>query len=634
MDVFDLYAKIALDSSEYEDGLNKSSEKTSTFADKLKSGLATAAKVGAAAITAVTAATTAMTAAVAKGVSDTASYGDNIDKMSQKLGMSAEKYQEWDAVMQHSGTSIDSMQSSMKTLASAAETGNAAFEKLGLTQEQISSMGQEELFSATITALQDVSDETQRTYLASQLLGRGATELGPLLNTSAEDTQAMKDRVHELGGVMSDEAVKAAAAYQDSLQDMQTAISGLQRGLTGKMLPSITTVMDGLTELFSGNGDEGIALVTEGLNDFVTQISEALPQVVDSGMQIIDGLVGAIMNNLGPLIQAGTNIIIQLVTGIVSYFPQLVDGAVQIIQQLVDGISDNLGPLLEAASATILALADGLAEALPDLVPTCWGIVLKIVETLIDNVDQLVDAAIAIITALAEGVINALPTLMEKAPIIIAKLVAAIVKNAPKLLVAASDLIEMLCQGISDSLVAVGNAAADVVNAIKEQITGAATKALEWGKDLMQNFIDGIKGKITALKDTASSVAQTVKNFLGFSEPKEGPLSNFHTYAPDMMELFAKGIRDNEDIVTSQISKSFDFGGMDFGTANVDFASSGLGMSSAGIINSVASGAQSESGGSYTFNLMFPNGDKFASYYLPSIISVAKANGTPIVNPA
>ena len=47
---------------------------------------------------------------------------------------------------------------------------------------------------------------------------------------------------------------------------------------------------------------------------------------------------------------------------------------------------------------------------------------------------------------------------------------------------------------------------------------------------------------------------------LGFSEPKEGPLSNFHTYAPDMMELFAKGIRDNEHLITDQIRSSFNLG--------------------------------------------------------------------------
>ncbi|MBO5569206.1 MAG: hypothetical protein J6A79_09805 [Clostridia bacterium] len=147
-----------------------------------------AAKGAVTAVTAVTGATVAMGTAVVKSASATAQYGDNIDKMSQKMGMTAEAYQEWDAVMQHSGTSMETMKASMKTLANAAESGNAAFATLGITEEDLATLNQQELFERTIAGLQNMEDGTQRTYVAGQLLGRGATELGALLNTSAEDT--------------------------------------------------------------------------------------------------------------------------------------------------------------------------------------------------------------------------------------------------------------------------------------------------------------------------------------------------------------------------------------------------------------------------------------------------------------
>ena len=84
--------------------------------------------------------------------------------------------------------------------------------------------------------------------------------------------------------------------------------------------------------------------------------------------------------------------------------------------------------------------------------------------------------------------------------------------------------------------------------------------AFTWGRDMLQNFINGIKAMWNSLKQTVSAMAQTVRDFLGFSEPKKGPLSNFHTYAPDMMNLFIKGIKDNEKRLTDQIEKTFDFG--------------------------------------------------------------------------
>ena len=63
MNLFDLYAKISLDKDDYEKGLGEASGKTSSFADKLKSGLSTAAKVGGAAITAAAAGVAALTKA-------------------------------------------------------------------------------------------------------------------------------------------------------------------------------------------------------------------------------------------------------------------------------------------------------------------------------------------------------------------------------------------------------------------------------------------------------------------------------------------------------------------------------------------------------------------------------------------
>ena len=556
MNVFELYAKIALDTGEYEKGLEDASRKTSSFGDKVK----TAFKVGGAAIAAVKTATAALTAQMVKGAGEVAAYGDNIDKMSQKMGLSATAYQEWDAVMQHSGTSIESLQAGMKTLANAVESGNKAFSRLGITEEDIASMNNEELFSATITALQNVENETERTYLAGQLLGRGATELGALLNTSAEDTQAMKDRVHELGGVMSDEAVKASARYQDSLQDMQTAIGGVKRGIVGDFLPSITDVMDGLTELFSGG--DGMEKISQGIDGIVQGIGDAAPRILEVGSQIVLALGNAVTANLPSLLDAGVQAVLTIGTGLVEQLPTIVDAGLDVI----------------------LSLANGIVENLPTLIPTIIQVVLQIVDTLTqpDTLSALIDASIAIILALAAGLIDAFPRLLEKLPELVENIATTLVENAPKVLSAAWELVKTLAKGIIDTLPKIKEAAekligvyvdyirgqfenlkdlgGKIIEKVKDGLTEAIESAKQWGKDLIDNFVQGIKDRIQHVIDTIKEVAQKVKDYLGFSEPKMGPLSNFHTYAPDMMKLFAEGVRDNTALITNQIDKSFDFG--------------------------------------------------------------------------
>ena len=365
-----------------------------SFGKGFASVMGTTGKVMAGAVAAGGAAIGAMGAKFISASGDVAAYGDNIDKMSQKMGLTAEAYQEWDAVMQHSGTSMETMKASMKTLANAAQTGNDAFEQLGISQEQLANMSQQDIFEATIAGLQNVEDTTQRTYLAGKLLGRGATELGPLLNSSAEETQAMRDRVKELGGVMSNDAVKAAAAYQDQLQDMQTAFSGLSRNMMSEFLPDVTTVMAGLTEIFSGNTEGGLGMITEGINGIANNLTQALPQLMQVASGIVTALGQAIVQNLPMLLSTGISILQQLATGILQAIPTMLPTIIDFVVELGNMIIESLPLLVEAAAQIIVNLALGIAQALPELIPTIVNVVMSIALYLIENIDLLIDAAL------------------------------------------------------------------------------------------------------------------------------------------------------------------------------------------------------------------------------------------------
>lgn len=523
MTIFDLAAKITLDASEYEKGLGKSKESASKFGETLK----TAFKVGGAAIAAVTTATTAMTAAIVKSTGQVAAYGDNIDKMSQKMGLSAEAYQEWDAVLQHSGSSIDAMSRGMVTLQKKAADGADAFEKLGLSQEQVSNMSTEDLFEATISGLQGMEEGAERTALASELLGGAAKELGPLLNTSAEDTAAMRKRVHELGGVMSNEAVKSAAAYQDSLQDMQTAFSGLSRGMISKFLPSIAQVMDGLTNLFSGDTESGLSLISNGITNLVNNITEKLPAFINVGVQILKSIGTAIIDNL----------------------PQLASAATKIILQVFDFLIQSAPILIDAALEILLALADGLIKNLPTLIPAVVDVIMTIIDKLTepDTLAMLLVAAAQIIVALAKGLVDAIPKVLEKVPVILENLVSALKKAAPGLWEAAKELIAQLWNGIKiefgtvmgwglkilnkiwagfkENWAFVKTWGASLINRVVSGFSDAYSAVKEIGKNIVRGIWDGISGMASWLSDKvtgwAGDLVGGVADFLGIASPSK-----------------------------------------------------------------------------------------------------------------
>lgn len=342
----------------------KSSGKSSgsMFAGAFKKAIGT----GAAITAGVTAAVGGATAALTKAVGGVAEYGDTIDKNSQKMGVSSKFYQEWDAVLQHSGTSMESMTSTFKTLSKASQKASedqqGAFEKLGLSMEQVSSMSTEDLFTTVITALQNMEEGTERTYLATTLLGKGGQQMGALLNTSAADTQAMIDKVNELGGVMSESAVKDAAAYQDSLQDMTTAMDSMKRNVLAEFMPGLTQIMDGITGFIAG--DEGsLDSISSGINDLATKAIDALPEIVDAMTQIIAGLAKTIVDNLPKIIEAGVKLFISLIANLPTIIIEIVKAVPQIIKGIVAGFKAAWPQLKEAGKQLLKMIGNGIIAA-------------------------------------------------------------------------------------------------------------------------------------------------------------------------------------------------------------------------------------------------------------------------------
>ncbi|MBQ3969252.1 MAG: hypothetical protein II685_02055 [Clostridia bacterium] len=266
-------------------------------------------------------------------------------------------------------------------------------------------------------------------------------------------------------------------------------------------------------------------------------VEEALPSFLSAAMSIVNGIIAALPTLIGILAEQ----------------------APTIINQLVAALLDNLDAIVDAAFQLIFGLAQGLIDNLPTLLEKAGEIISKLCLEIIANIDQFIDVSIDLITALANGLIQNIDILIDKAPEIVYKLVVAIIKNAPKLLLAAIELIVQIVAGITQSFGKLIEKGREIVDKVKSGFSEKVEAAKKWGRDLMDNFVKGIKEKWENLKQSVSNVASSIKNLLGFSEPKEGPLSNFHTYAPDMMKLFAKGVKDNTPLVTDQLKKSFNF---------------------------------------------------------------------------
>ena len=696
---------------EASDEASKSTEElekdTSALSDTLKNGLVAGAEAAAVAVAAVGAAAVAAVKGIVDLANETAELGDSIDKSSQKMGISAEAYQEWDFILQHNGASVDNLQAGIKTLSKqmvnaksvidgttladeelenqlasgeitleeynkaydelyeSAYQGIDAFQQLGYSMNDLEQFGStEEMLADVISRLQEMPEGAERTVLATSLLGKSAIELGALLNSSAEDTEALRQQLHDMGGVMSDESVKNAAAYEDSLQNMQTAITGIKNGIASNFIPSLTTVMDGITGIVSGQ-EEGTDTLISGLENFVESVGTTVNSMRGK-LETVSGMIAdAISKSLPDILELGVTVVEQLGEVILKSAPDLLDSGLEIIMNLADGLIRNAPKIGNTVILIISSLAKKISTFLPQILPSIIAAVTGLVESIANSaLPDLLDAGLLLIDGLATGVLSALPILLNKLPSLIESIVTFLLNGVPKIFQAGVQLLSTLSSAIPDvinSLVSVlpqivfsvvdclmenlpliydagsvlltslldslpeiisqivvavplilaalwegfserfpdmaqfgidlfkqliergteirekivqlipkivssiGSAFMDKYNDLQSMgmnifdniatgVRNVLSGAWNWGADLITNFVNGITANISAVVSAATSIGQTIKDYIGFSEPDKGPLSNFHTFAPDMMELFADGIEENSDL----ISKAFD----------------------------------------------------------------------------
>ena len=589
----------------------------SAFTANMGSMISAGAAVVTGAVAAVTGAAIGAGKAIWDSANNVAQFGDNIDKMSQKMGISAQAYQEWDFVMKHSGTSMESLKASMKTLANAAERDNDAFKELGISTKDIQKMSQEDLFSTVIAGLQEVEDTTQRTYLAGQLLGRGATELGALLNMSAEETAAMKQEVHDLGGVLDDTAVKNAATFQDTLQNLTTAADGLKNSMVANLLPSLTTMMNGFTGLITGT-DGAEKQISSGINSLIKNITTALPQVLEAVSSIVDGVVSVapelittladaiismmptlgqtflevggkivdtLMTVLPKMLDAGLKLIIQLAQGITQAIPKLLPAIVGLVSDLAKMVINNLPEMLKAGLELVMALAQGIAENVGDLAVAAIQLVTELETFIIENLPEIMQTGLEIVLALINGIVESLPELTTAITEMMTTFVETVTNNLPEILKCGFEILAALVEGVLKAL-------PDLIMVVPKIYKGLFDKIIlmDW-KSIGKNIVTGIRDGLIKAKDTLIKAIQNlcteawgkVKEFFGIASP-----SKLMKYAGAMIgEGLVKGIESEENAVDRAMAR---LNNVTFGSFAPELAFAGDGMSAGGsssIVNTI-----------------------------------------------
>lgn len=394
MNLFNLFATLTLDNSEYEKKLDQSQKSAGSFSSKV----GTAFKTGARAVAGFVTGVAAVGAAIGGLVLNMVDAGSEIDDNAQKIGFSTEAYQYWALVMQRIGTdastlslAIRNMTTFTQNLADGQGEALLTLQKLGIGYEEFMAMTPEEQFYAIIEALQGMTDETEKTQIAQEIFGnRVYQELLPLLNMEQGSLEDLRNEFESLGLIMSDDMVKSIAAVGDKLDNLGNLFKVMGLKIAVDFLPEINNILDAFTALVTGS----------------SSVEDAMSMIADSFVSVIKKIVAAAPN----IIEAAGNLILNVVLGIVDVFenPTVLDALVEVVENLLKKIVEIIPTLATSLMNIGLSLINSLLNI-------DWGTLLT----------QLIEGIASFLTD--KKTLNAVGDLIEKLVITIADILPDII---------------------------------------------------------------------------------------------------------------------------------------------------------------------------------------------------------------
>lgn len=354
-------------------------------------------------------------------------------------------------------------------------------------------------------------------------------------------------------GALLEKAGVDVDAVRQKIIDAWTKIKSFLFAAWGAIKTTCSAVWNGLKDFFAKHGEEiktallsvweGVSAVLAAVWRIISTTAIAIWNGLTSfwakhGEQIKTGFVN-IWNGIKNLLSTVWNIIKSVATvvfnalsafwntwggTIMTYF----QGVWNTIKAVFSAALDVLADLFAVFSALFAGDWSGLWDAVKQLASDVWNGILNIISTILTSIWNVLSSIWSTIWGfISETLTN--------------------IWNG------ITSTFTNILNSITETVGNIKNSIVEGFQAAIDWITSLPAQALQWGADIIQGIVDGITGAVGKVGEAVAGVADKIKSFLGFSEPEDGPLSDFHTYMPDMLQLMAEGIQKGKSVVSNAI---------------------------------------------------------------------------------
>lgn len=521
MELFKIFGTIALKGKDQFNGdVDESSSKAEKLSGKIGKGLATAAKLGAAAIVA---AATAVGALTKKSLEEYAEYEQLVGGVETLFKDSADVVKQYaNNAYKTAGLSANDYMETVTSFSAALLQSLGGDTEAAAKQADLAITDMADNANKMGTAMGDIQNAYQGfakqnyTMLDNLKLGYGGTK---------EEMQRLIDDANALNaaqGNLTNYSIDSYADIVSAIHDVQT-----EMGITGTTAKEASTTIQGSlsamksawTNLLTGIGDDSQDL-DKLINNFVDSTGTAAENILPRLGKIITG-IGSLAERLAPVVAAA---IPGLVTTVL---PELVQSGISMVG----------------------AILQGLVQMLPQIIQYGVDMVITLIESISSDPESLVETAIMLVAIIVSGLIDALPKLIAAAAELVTGLLRALISNAPNLLAAGLKLVGKIAEGIANSLGEIVKAGAKVVDSIIDGIAGAWKKLTGWFKGIWNDLFGDLSANVSVNGSAKGAVAGVNGSHASGLDyvPFDGYIAELHKGEMVVPKREAQTLRNSEE---------------------------------------------------------------------------------------
>lgn len=229
------------------------------------------------------------------------------------------------------------------------------------------------------------------------------------------------------------------------------------------------------------------------------------------------------------------------------------------IKQLCETLWNALVSAAQTIFGALKAFWDTWGSTIIAVFSILWNTLISLIQPFLDFLSAIIDFLANVFTGNWEGAWNAIKDMAAAAWEMLVAILSGAWDTITTIWGAVIDFFAGIFQGVWDVIVekvtGIKDAIVNGFQAAIDWITGLPEQALKWGSDIVDNIVNGITGAVGKVGEAVKGVADKIKSFLGFSEPEDGPLSDFHTYMPDMIDLMTQGIAAGKERVRNAVEE-------------------------------------------------------------------------------